>query len=181
MSHFRLVFISGSPSSSSRSHRLLDALARRVESATIATRLYSIREFNPAALLGGDTNDANVRRLIQDATESDCIVVATPVYKGTFAGTLKVLLDVIPPDALRNKLGIVIATARIPGHLETAAAGLGAIFDFFALRVQPAPLLLVDDAIFDPEAPTQLTQAANAAIEDAAQRVQSLLPLLSAR
>lgn len=35
---------------------------------------------------------------------SSGIVVATPVYKGALSGAHKLILDVIPPDALEGKV-----------------------------------------------------------------------------
>lgn len=177
MSHRKLVLISGSPSPTSRSHRVLDALAARLEASHTATRLFSLRDFEPGPLLHADTTNSNVRSFIEQVATSDGIVVATPVYKGTFAGALKVLLDVIPPDALLNKVALGIATARIAGHLDGAASGLSAIFDFFRVRVQAAPLLLPDDALFDAENSDKLSHATAAGLDDAARRLASLLAL----
>lgn len=179
MSHKRLILISGSPSAASRSHRVLDALAARLEASHTATRLYSLRDFEPGPLLHGDTTNSTIHRFIEQVTTSDGIVVATPVYKGTFAGALKVLLDVIPPDALLNKVALGIATARIAGHLDGAASGLSGLFDFFRVRVQAAPLLLTDDTLFEPESPDKLSQATLVALDGAATRLSSLLALPS--
>jgi FMN reductase len=177
MPHKKLVLISGSPSASSRSHRVLDALASRLEASNTSTRLYSLRDFEAGPLLHADTTNSNIRRFIEEVVASDGIVVATPVYKGTFAGALKILLDVIPPDALLNKVALGIATARISSHLDGVAAGLSGVFDFFRVRVQVAPLLLTDDGLFDAESADKLSQATVAALTDAAKRLTSLLDL----
>lgn len=172
-----LVLISGSPSASSRSQRVLEAVGVQLEASHIETRLYTLGNFDPASLLNGDTTNANLRRYIEDVSASDGIVVATPVYKGTFAGTLKVLLDVIPPEALVNKLALGIATARNVNHLDGARAGLAGIFDFFRVQVQAAPLLLTDDGLLDAHTSDKLSASALTAVEEAAERVRSLLRL----
>jgi FMN reductase len=43
--------------------------------------------------------------------------VATPVYKAAYTGALKALLDILPPQALRNKTVLPIATGGSPAHL----------------------------------------------------------------
>jgi len=43
--------------------------------------------------------------------------VATPVYKAAYTGALKALLDILPPQALRGKTVLPIATGGSPAHL----------------------------------------------------------------
>lgn len=175
MSQFKLVFISGSPSASSRSHRVLEAVANYVESSGTSTRLYSTRQFAPAALLSANTENPDVRRFIDDVVSSDGVVVATPVYKGTFSGTLKVLLDLIPPDALVDKVALGIATARISHHLAGAGAGLDGIFEFFRVRTRIAPLLFTDERLQAPEEPSRWSRGTLEAVANAATQLASSL------
>lgn len=170
-----LVFVAGSPSKSSRSSRVLEAVATQLRSDGFLVRLYSLSDFEPDVLLRGDTSDPRIKAFIDDVKTSRGVAVATPVYKGTFAGSLKVMLDVIPPDALSGKLALGVATARISDHLHGAATGLSGIFDFFGIQLQVPPLLLTDEALTDPRDAEALSVTALRAIREAAKRLQAWL------
>ena len=45
------------------------------------------------------------------------LVVATPIYKASYAGGLKALLDILPPGSLRGKTVLPIATGGTLAHL----------------------------------------------------------------
>jgi len=45
------------------------------------------------------------------------VLIATPIYKAAYSGQLKLFLDGLPPDALRDKPVLAIATGGSPGHL----------------------------------------------------------------
>jgi FMN reductase len=49
--------------------------------------------------------------------EARGLIVATPVYKAAYTGSLKALLDILPPQAFRNKTVLPIATGGSPAHM----------------------------------------------------------------
>lgn len=177
----KLIFIAGSPTVDSRSARLLDAIAALLREGDVVTRRYSPLDFSPHALLHANSNDPHLQSFIQDMQSCDGVVVATPVYKGTFTGSLKVLLDVIPPDALEGKVMLAIATARQPAHLQGAAAGLNGIFEFFRAGTKLAPLLLSDDQLFTSQVPPELSVGASDEVRSAAGRLREALSYQASR
>ena len=44
-------------------------------------------------------------------------MVATPIYKASYSGLLKLFLDALSPDALRGKTVLPLATAGNSAHL----------------------------------------------------------------
>lgn len=171
----KLILIAGSPSGSSRSLRLLQAVEERLRLAGVGVRLVLPEQLGPQALLRADTADVNVAEFIQLVSASDGIVVATPVYKATFSGVLKVALDVIPPDALVGKVAFGIATGRLPQQLKGAGSALGGIFDFFRVRTQVAPLLLADEAIFDAADSTRFSTTTHRLLDSATEQLLNAL------
>ncbi len=169
----KLIFVAGSPAPSSRSSRLLDAVANHLQGAEIQTRRYSLNDFDPRSLLYSETTAPAIQSFIEDVKTSDGIVVATPVYKATFSGALKLILDLIPPDALARKVALTIATARQPSHLDRADAGLVSIFAFFRVRTRVTPLLLTDDNVFDANAPERFNERTERAIQETAKLLKS--------
>src|SRR5690242_16636866 len=112
-----VVLLAGSPSSTSRSAQLLAALGQQLRAASLGVRQFSARDFDAQALLAGDTEATQVKQLRDAVKAAQGIVLATPVYKGTYTGALKLVVDVIEPDALVGKFALTIGTARQPGHL----------------------------------------------------------------
>jgi FMN reductase len=172
----KLIFVAGSPSATSRSSRLLEAVAKQLQTDGVEPRFYTLANFDASELLHGQTNGVAVQHFIADVQTSQGLVVATPVYKGTFAGALKVIIDVIPPDALVGKVALGIATARLPSHLNGAGVGLAGIFDFFKIARSLPPLLLADEVLLDPHDPANLSDTAQRAVGEAVSRIRACLP-----
>lgn len=57
---------------------------------------------------------------------ADTVLLATPVYRATYSGILKTVLDLLPPDGLAGKACVLAATAGIPGHFLSLDTGLRA-------------------------------------------------------
>jgi FMN reductase len=49
--------------------------------------------------------------------DADAVVIATPVYKASFSGLLKVFLDLLPQDGLAGKLVLPLATGGSQSHM----------------------------------------------------------------
>lgn len=112
-----VVLIAGSPNASSRSSAVLDLVERYLRSQNIDTRRYSVADFAAEELLLGQFGSANVQRLRRDIEKADGIVMATPVYKASFSGVLKTILDLLPQEALHDKVVLPIASGGSAGHL----------------------------------------------------------------
>ncbi len=56
-------------------------------------------------------------RVVATLAGSDAALIASPVYRGSFTGALKNLLDLTPVDALRSKRALVTPTSV---YLESA-------------------------------------------------------------
>ncbi|UUZ68111.1 NADPH-dependent FMN reductase [Polaromonas sp. P2-4] len=113
-----VLLIAGSPSEQSRSAALLDSvndrLARR--SGFVVERL-NIRELPAQALLLAEWGHPAIAAAIAQVERARAIVVATPVYKAAYSGLLKVLLDLLPQTALKEKTVLPLATGGSPNHM----------------------------------------------------------------
>lgn len=70
------------------------------------------------------------------------LVVATPSYKGTFTGLLKVFLDRLGHEALSGTLAVPVAVAGSPAHVASTADALARLMaDLGAHVVGPIGLL----------------------------------------
>lgn len=112
-----VLVISSSPSRVSRTA----ALARHVADDLVrdghdVTEL-SLRALPAGALLGADTADPQIARAVQTVIAADALVIATPIYKASYSGLLKVFLDLLPQSALDRKVVLPLATGGTIAHL----------------------------------------------------------------
>ena len=72
------------------------------------------------AELGGglfEWENKAVNGVLQRIGESDLLVAASPVYKGSYTGVLKMLLDRIPMEGLAGRIAIPVMVAAAPIHV----------------------------------------------------------------
>jgi FMN reductase len=116
-----LVALNGSPSSTSKTHALA---AAAIELAGAGT-LINVGDLGADALLmrGEDPNLTDALSLI---ALSRRLVLVTPVYRATYSGMLKLVLDLLPTDALSGTGVVLCATGASPAHFLSLDTGLRA-------------------------------------------------------
>ncbi|RKR93189.1 SsuE family FMN reductase [Micromonospora pisi] len=112
-----ILAISGSPSATSRTARLVDLLAVRLADAGHQVHALSVRDLPPAALLGADPAHPAIEAVAEELANADGLLVATPVYKASYSGALKSLLDLLPQYALAGKVVLPLATGGTLAHV----------------------------------------------------------------
>jgi FMN reductase len=65
-----------------------------------------------------------VKAAIDAIATADVLVLVTPIYRATYSGLLKVVLDQLPTDALRGTAAVLAATAGSPAHFLALDTGL---------------------------------------------------------
>src|SRR5262245_14797668 len=111
-----VVFINGSPQTQSRSTAIASAIAERLDAADVRVRRFGLSDFESSELVYARADGRMAQHYLGVIEAAAAVVFSTPVYKGTFSGGLKLLIDLIPPDALRGKSVLCIASARIGRH-----------------------------------------------------------------
>jgi FMN reductase len=118
-----VVVVSGHPRPGSRTLQLAVAVgerfARRGGPATFV--VVDVAELGPALLTSTDARTGEALLEIQDAT---LLIVATPTYRGSYTGALKVLLDQLPANALAGVVAVPVVTAEIQSQADAAEAFL---------------------------------------------------------
>ena len=76
-----------------------------------------MRDLPPAALLAADTSHPAIAAAVELFDQADGVVVATPVYKASYSGLLKTLLDLLPQRALADKVVLPLATGGSLAHV----------------------------------------------------------------
>jgi FMN reductase len=111
-----ITSLSASPSERSRSAWLTQFALTRLEGRGTQYDDILVRQLPAAALLAADVQDPEIANAVQAVERADLIVIGTPIYKAAYSGLLKVFLDLLPPDALREKWVLPLATGGSPAH-----------------------------------------------------------------
>ena len=112
-----VVTLGGSPSQRSRSGVLLDHAKRWLNQQGVEVMSYQVRDFPAEDLLHARFDSPKIIDLLQQIENADGLVIATPVYKASFSGALKTVLDLLPERALSHKVVLPIATGGSIAHM----------------------------------------------------------------
>ncbi len=112
-----VVSLGGSPSLRSRSGVLLDRSKHWLQGQGVEVVTFNVRDFPAEDLLHARFDSPQVIDLIQFVAKADGLIVSTPVYKASFSGALKTLLDLLPERALANKVVLPVATGGSIAHM----------------------------------------------------------------
>ncbi|WHX26496.1 NADPH-dependent FMN reductase [Virgibacillus halodenitrificans] len=112
-----VAIISGSPSLSSRSDRVLKYLGELLEREHFTIKHISIREIPSNDLFQGNYDSPSVQQVAKTLNEASGVIVGSPVYKAAYSGVLKSLFDILPQDILQHKPVLPLMTGGSPSHM----------------------------------------------------------------
>jgi len=129
--------LSGSYSSPSRTRILVEEIVRRAsERYQRSAEVFDIGEFG--ADLGSARRLSDLtgssRQIIERLVGAEALVVASPVYKGSYTGLFKHLFDLLDPSALAGKPILLAATGGGDRHALVIEHQLRPLFGFFEAR-----------------------------------------------
>jgi FMN reductase len=113
----RILTVSGSPSATSRTARLLGYVAERLAADGHQITTLDVRTLPSDALLGADFGHPAIVTATGLFEHADGVVIGTPVYKAAYSGLLKSLLDLLPQFALAGKTVLPLATGGSTAHV----------------------------------------------------------------
>lgn len=144
-----VVVISGHPSPGSRTLRLATALGERIAQSRGqgAYVTVDVAELGPGLLVPADAATGEALMDVQDAS---LLIVATPTYRGTFSGALKVLLDQLPANALAGVVAVPVVTAETQPQADTAEAFLARLLRELGADVVDFGLTATGDELAHP-------------------------------
>jgi len=120
-------------------------------------------------------------RVVSALANADTVLLASPVYRGTFTGALKNLLDLAPVEALRSKPVGIVAMGATPHHYLGVDWHLRDVLAWFGALVAPTSVYLEsahfkDGALADPGARAALEQLVTTLLTMAAYPREALGP-----
>jgi FMN reductase len=117
----QIVVVSGNPRAGSRTSVLAVAVGEAIaaQAGSAVPAVIEVGALGVGLLTPGDAATADAVALLRGA---DILVVATPTYKGSYTGVLKVLLDQLPANALAGKRAVPVVTAGVAPQAAAAEA-----------------------------------------------------------
>lgn len=112
-----ILSVSGSPSATSRTARLLRHLDDRLAAQGHEVIPFEVRTLPSEALLHADFGHPAIVEATALVEHADGVVIGTPVYKAAYSGLLKSLLDLLPQYALAGKTVLPLATGGSTAHV----------------------------------------------------------------
>ncbi|MDB5909968.1 MAG: ssuE [Massilia sp.] len=177
-----VMLIGGSPSAISSGSRLLQYIGDRLASQGHRCTRLQVRELPADALLHADYGDSTIARALAQVKDADAVVIATPVYKASFAGILKAFLDLLPQDGLDGKLVLPVATGGGQSHMLALDYALRPVLASMAARfILPSIYATSDQLRWHAEQGLTLDPAISARVANGVEQLSSELFALPLR
>lgn len=107
--------------------------------SSVEAEIINLRDYDLQFCDGRDPYlyEGDTKRVIEKIEEADALIIGSPVYRGSYTGALKNVLDVIPNDALKGKVVGIIATGGTFHHFLAVEHELKPLFGYFHAHVVP--------------------------------------------
>lgn len=148
----RVVAVSGGLQSPSKSaaltEHILGLIADEISSEQHMVELGQLAPLLAGAIWRSQLPEV-VERKLTVVEQADILVVATPVYRGSYTGLFKHFIDFIHQDALIDKPVFLAATGGSERHALVIEHQLRPLFSFFQARTLPLGIYATDKDFVD--------------------------------
>ena len=115
--------ILGSPFSGSSSEKIVSLILDRLSPDHWTSTVVDLSEVPADNLLLRSEGPA-LRQALDKTTEADLIIPASPTYRATYTGLLKVFFDLMPPESLLGSYVLPVQTGGSPHHSLSIEYGM---------------------------------------------------------
>lgn len=148
-----VVVLSGNPRKGSRTTGLAEAAARTLRGALdglplAEPRTVDLAEFGPRLL--APEPDSELAEAYSAVRGAALLLVATPVYKASYTGLLKVFADGLPGAALRGVVAVPVVVSAAPKHALVADVHLRPLLVELGASVLTPALTVVEAELAEP-------------------------------
>jgi FMN reductase len=145
--HGAVTGFAGSLSRPSRSRALVEAaVARAADRYGRPGRVFDLNDLGPSLGTSAKLSELapEARSAVDAILAADALVVASPVYKGSYTGLFKHLFDLLDPLALVGKPVLLCATGGGDRHALVIEHHLRPLFGFFEAAALPTGVYAAD-------------------------------------
>ena len=151
-----VVTVVGNPKAGSRTAAaaasVAELLASELGTPYKIDELVDLVTFAPAIFQGdraAEEDRVALEGAIELASSASVLVVATPVYKGSYTGLLKSFLDVLPAQALAGSVVVPVTVSAAPSHKLLADLQLRPVLAELGASVPTPPVALEERDLED--------------------------------
>ncbi len=144
----RVAVVVGNPKPASRTLAAATHIAREL-TGTEPDVVIDLATLGAALL---DWSSAEVGALVEQVGKADLVVVASPTYKGTYTGLLKLFLDRFAGGTGLQGLAVPLLLGGSPAHALAPEVSLRPVLTELGATVPGAGLFVVDRQYDDPQA-----------------------------
>ncbi|HEY3873595.1 MAG TPA: NAD(P)H-dependent oxidoreductase [Actinocrinis sp.] len=144
----RAGIVVGNPKPRSRTYAAALLVAERLTGAPPGFTL-DLADLGAALL---DWSDPAVAEAVEAVKGLDLLVVASPTYKATYTGLLKLFLDRFPADSLAGVVAVPLMLGGGPGHAMAPEVFLKPVLAEIGAQSPTKALYLIDREYDDPAA-----------------------------
>jgi FMN reductase len=160
----QIVVVSGNPRAGSRTGVLAAAVGEAIAARAGTAPAPAANSAPPERSSGAEVSvievgalgaglltpgDAATADAVARLKSADILIVATPTYKGSYTGVLKVLLDQLPANALAEKRAVPVVTAGVPPQAAAAEALLRQLLTELGADVADPGLPVIESELPD--------------------------------
>ena len=139
-----VVTLTGSPSATSRTLQLNEHVRKLLVRDGFEVASLNVRDLPAEDLLFARTDSPRLKEALDLIARADGVVVATPVYKASYTGVLKVFLDLLPQGGLAKKVVLPLATGGTLAHVLALDYALRPVLSTLGAQHVVSGLFLLD-------------------------------------
>lgn len=141
MSDTRIAVVVGNPRPGSRTRAVAESFAAALaEHIGAPGETIDLAELGPALINGA----IQAKAAIEAVSSASLVIVATPVYKASFTGLLKLFLDQLSSGALSSAVAVPVSVSAAPTHRVLADLHLRPVLAELGASL-PVPSFLVEE------------------------------------
>ena len=112
-----IVIVSGSPFAPSRTDLVLQHVESLLQKKGITASYISVTNIPPEDLVYARFDSPTIKHIVTLIQDADGIIIASPVYKGSYTGVLKSLFDLLPEHAFNGLPVLPLMVGGSSAHL----------------------------------------------------------------
>jgi FMN reductase len=171
-----VVTLSGSPSPTARASRLLDTVQEQLVEQGLTVGAVSIRDLSAEDLVNGNFASPELKRIQEIVEQAKALVISTPVYKASYTGVLKALLDLLPQYAFEGKTILPMAVGGTLNHLLCIDYAMKPLFSVMgATQILKGVYILSTQMTFDDQGILILEEDINNRLRSALSELQQIV------
>jgi FMN reductase len=139
-----LLMVVGAATPPGRLAAAIAVAAQAARTGDVAVDILNLAEV-PVEICDGRALEAYgeaTRQAVAQIAAAGAVLIGAPVYRASFPGVLKNLLDITPVEALQNKPVGIVAMGGSPHHYLAVDSQLRAVLAWFGALVAPTAVYL---------------------------------------